>query len=105
MAKETKEIQPIKSLDELEQGDVAKITGRIEGGFYVVAAIGDVSGHEREAVLHPIYCPECPDSHPDIRYSRVDVFEQQVLDSGIQLQKMRREDFKGWKYAGIKTIE
>ena len=100
-----KEIQPIKSLDELETGDITKVLGIIEGGLYIVVSIGEVPGHEREAVLHPIYCPECPDSHTDIKYSRVDIFEQQVLDSGIQLQKMRREDYKGWKYVGIKTVD
>jgi len=101
----TDEIQPIKSLDELGEGDVTKVFGRIEGGFYVVVSVGEVPGHEREAVLHPIYCPECPDSHPDIKYSRVNVFEQQVLDSAVRLQKMRREEFRGWKYAGIKTLD
>ena len=97
-------IEPITSLDELETGDIARVLGRIENGFYIVAAVGEVPGHDREVVLHPIYCPECPDSHTDIRYSRVDVFEQQILDSGIHLQKMRKEDYKGWKYVGIKTV-
>ena len=100
----TTKIQPIKSLDELQQGDVVEVKGIIGDGPYVVEAIGDVPQHEREVVLHPIHCPECPDSQ--ISYLRRNLSDSLIKNSGrISLTRLNKADYAGWKYAGIRMVE
>ena len=93
----------IKKLDELSAGDVVNIEGNIYSGLHIVAAIGDVPKHEREAVLYPIHCPQCPDSQID--YHRTVLNDLLIRNTQISLTKMKKEDYAHWKYAGIKGIE
>jgi len=95
------QIQPIKSLDELQQFDIVDVRGIIGDGLHVVAAIGDVPEHEIQAVLYPIHCPECPDS--EIDYHRR-VFTQSRLSEEVTLTKLNRQEYAGWRYAGINRL-
>ncbi len=107
-----KNIEKIKSLDELEKGDIVDFLQthpRGIGGPHIIAAIGDVPEHEREVLLHPIHCPECPDDYNGIRYERKIIHESE-LDSQspglkFELRRKNRSDYKGWKYAEIKMID
>lgn len=105
-------MEKIKSLDELEKGDVVDLLQTFPkgiGGLYIVAAIGEVPEHEKEVLLHPIYCPECPDDFHDIRYERKTIQESQISNRGpgrkFELAKKNRRDYTGWKYIAIKIIE
>lgn len=98
------EIQPIKSLDELETGDIVMINGNIYG-LHIVTAIGDVPEHELEVVLHQIHCPETHDS--EIDYHRTVLNNPLNIDGDIPLSitRMKKQDYAGYKYAGIKKVE
>ncbi len=91
----TIKIQPIKSLDELQVGDVVDIRGIIAGGPHIVEAIGDVPQHEREVVLHPIHCSECPDS--EIYYHRTVLNNPLNMDGDISISitRMNKHDYAG----------
>jgi hypothetical protein len=100
----TKKIDTIKSLDELSEGDVVDFIQMNPKGIQpncIVARIGEVPGHEREVILHPLYSPDSPE---DPRYLRIKISEQQVIGAEVFIEKNIREDYKGWKYVGINTV-
>ena len=82
-----KKVQPIRSLDELETGDV------IDVGFpFIVAGFGDVPGHEKEVSLVKLYGPK---KAPGYRARTV---RQSELNRTVVLSKFRKEDYTGWQY-------
>ena len=105
MIRQKKSIEPIKSLDELSIGDVVRVKNSIRDGIYIVDAIGDVPEHEKEIVLNPIHCVECPDSQVDYYRKVVHEGDLEHGQSRLQLTKVNREDYKNWRYAGLKSVK
>ncbi len=96
------EIQPIKSLDELEQGDVVsfEIRPRTRVSSFIVEAIGEVPKHEKEVLLLQLYPPHLQNS--EVKYDPITIKESEL--NNAKIEKLKREDYSGWKYLTVARI-
>lgn len=101
MSETQTEPTPIKSLDELEVGDVFRFESSQQP--FIVGGIGDVPEHAYEISFYTLHGPETPEGFGFIAYDRRAMKQSYLRDS--PLVKLRREDFKGWKYASTITLD
>jgi len=96
-------ITPIKSLDELKQGDVVhiRVVAGESLGPHIISAIGEVPEHEKEVSLQQLYLPDTQNSK--ISYFPKTVKESQLDES--EMKKLRSEDYKGWRYKTIQVVK
>jgi hypothetical protein len=86
------EIKPIKSLDELQHEDVVVFSANKD--LFVVQAINDVPGHEREAVFTRLY------KRHELQHKVY--WSVRVLESEVgtlqKICKLDKNDYKGLVY-------
>ena len=102
------EIQAIKSLDELEQGEIVGLEKHRSRQFsFIVESIGEIPEHEKEVLLRGLYPPSTPSS--EVRYDSVTVRESELESVRILKTGIEKKNYEGWQYRSenktIKKVE
>ena len=99
--------QPIKSLDELQQGDIVQDESY---GPCIVHAIGEVPEHPKEALLHPLFFPSVQGNF--IKQTNVTIRESGPSNPQNEIYSLKHtplikepQKYAGWQYKSSKGLQ